>query len=72
MSQKHTIPFGQLAATLKQYRAELHRDVSTEKAHIYYSRPMGKWIAVLRKGENAILSFHNDCPCSKVLNGQVP
>lgn len=71
-TQKFTIPFEQLQATLQRYRAEIHRDVSTEKAHVYFSRPMQKWIAVVKKGDNAILTFHEECPCSRVLEGKTP
>lgn len=62
----------QLHATLKSYSAVLHRDVSTEKAHVYFSKPLQKWIGVVKKGNKVRLTFTDECPCSKVLNGLTP
>ena len=61
-----SVPLGELHDTLRKYRAEIQRDVSSNKGHIYFSRPLGKWILVQRKGDNAKLTFHNDCPCDKI------
>jgi hypothetical protein len=66
------VPLDQLHPTLSRYSAKIHRDVSTEKAHVYFSAPIQQWIAVVAKGQKAILTFHAECPCSKVLNGLVP
>jgi hypothetical protein len=66
------VPISHLNATLRQYSAELHRDVSTTKAHVYFSKPLQKWIAVVRKGDMARLTFTEECPCSKVLAGLTP
>lgn len=66
------IPANQLNAVLKQYSAVLHRDVSTEKAHVYFSKPLQKWIGVVKKGDIVRLTFTDECPCSKVLNGLTP
>lgn len=60
------IPVNRLVATLQQYKAERHRDVSTDKGHVYFSRPLGQWILVQRKGDTAILTFSADCPCSEM------
>lgn len=69
---KMRVPETQLHATLRQYQAVMHRDVSTDKAHVYYSNPIQKWMAVVKKGNECIISFHAECPCSKVLNDLVP
>ena len=59
------IPVGQLAGVLKSYSAVVHKDVSTEKGVVFFSRPLSKWILVQRKGDQAILTFSSDCPCSE-------
>ncbi len=51
-------------AFLQQYRAEIHRDVSSGDAHIYYSRPTSKWVLVRKKGPKFEVSFYTNCPCS--------
>ena len=57
-----------LQAFLKQYQAELYRDSSTEKGHVYWSAPVQMWILVMRKGKNAQVTFHraDDCPCKMI------
>lgn len=57
------IHINKLAETLKGYRAEQHKDVSTDKGVVFFSRPLGKWILVRRQGDTAILTFSTDCPC---------
>jgi hypothetical protein len=49
----------------RQYRAELLRDLGSEKGQVYWSRPVGQYILAMRKGNNVILTFHaeDDCPC---------
>lgn len=71
-AQRAKVPLAQVHDYLRRYQAEIHRDVSTEKAHVYYSRPMQKWIAVVRSGNDAILTFTEECPCSRVLDGKTP
>lgn len=71
-AQRTTIPVTQLQDVLRRYQAVIHRDVSTEKAHVYFSRPIQKWIAVVRQGNNVILTFSDECPCSRVLDGKTP
>lgn len=66
MASKRTVSLEGLHGLLNQYRAEIQRDVSSRQGHIYFSRPVNKWILVRRKGDKAILEFHNDCPCDKV------
>lgn len=66
MAKKASVPLDKLHETLRQYQAVIHRDVSTEKGHIYFSRPMQQWILVQRKGANATLTFSSECPCSKL------
>lgn len=62
---KTMIPLEGLHDALRSYRAEIQRDVSSSKGHIYYSRPLRKWILVRRKGNKAELGFYDDCPCDK-------
>ena len=51
-------------AFLKQYRAELHRDVTSSDAHTYFSRPTGKWMLVRKKANKYELGFYDECPCN--------
>ena len=66
---KQTISLAQGAKPLHdflgQYKAEYMRDSSTEKGHVYWSAPIQQWLLVLRKGNNAQVTFHpaHDCPC---------
>lgn len=60
------IHINKLADTLRGYKAERHRDVSTDKGHVYFSRPLQQWILVQRKGDQAILTFSAECPCSEM------
>jgi len=50
---------------LRKYHAEFVRESSTEKGHVYWSAPSQQWMLVMRKGPNAIVTFHaaDDCPC---------
>lgn len=64
--QRYQIPFSQVGTYLQRYQAELHRDVSTNKGLVYFSRPMQQWILVQRRGNTAHLEFSSDCPCSKM------
>ncbi len=66
MARKASVPLDKLHETLRAYQAVLHRDVSTEKGHIYFSSPLQQWILVQRKGENVNLTFSAECPCSKL------
>lgn len=56
---------GELHAFLQRYHAVLQADSSTEKGHVYWSAPVGQWILVMRKGNQAQVTFHaaDDCPC---------
>lgn len=49
---------------LKQYRAELHRDVTSPDAHVYFSRPVQKWVLVRNRKKKYELSFYDECPCN--------
>ena len=53
---------------LDQYQARLYRDSSTEKGHVYWSDSVSMWLLVMRKGNNAVVTFHpaDDCPCAKL------
>jgi hypothetical protein len=50
-------------AFLKQYRAEPQRSVSTLDGHIFYSRPVGKWMLARMKGNKVTVTFSDTCPC---------
>jgi len=71
-AQRTEVPLTQLNDVLRRYQASIQRDVSTEKAHVYFSRPVQRWIAVVRKGDKAILTFTEECPCHRVLAGKTP
>lgn len=64
--QRFEVPFNQASAYLQRYQAEMHRDVSTNKGFVYFSRPMQQWILLQKKGDKAIFEFSSDCPCSKM------
>jgi hypothetical protein len=65
-SSKTFTTVAELPNFLRGYRAEFQRDVSSTDGHIYYSRPLGKWLLVRRKGDKIEVSFHTDCPCSEL------
>jgi len=65
-SKKLVVPLNALHAKLREYQAEFDRQSSTEKGHVYWSRPISMWMLVLRKGKNAEITFHHDCPCSLI------
>jgi hypothetical protein len=48
---------------LRGYQAEAEPGISNGKRHVYYSRPMRKWIIVRRRGNQAEFEFKDDCPC---------
>lgn len=56
---------GELDTFLRQYQAEFMRESSTEKGHVYWSAPIGMWMLVMKKGDNAQVTFHDkdNCPC---------
>lgn len=64
--KKLVVPLAQLHAKLREYHAEFDKQSSTEKGHVYWSRPLSMWMLVLRKGSNAEITFHHDCPCSLI------
>jgi hypothetical protein len=51
-------------AFLKQYRAEIHRDVTSNDGHVYFSRPTQKWILVRSRNKKFELGFYDECPCN--------
>lgn len=71
-AQRATVPLDQLAQYIQRYQAVRHPDVSVQNAHVYFSKPIQKWITVMRSGNNAILTFTDACPCSRVLDGKTP
>jgi hypothetical protein len=58
----------ELHGFLRQYQAQYFNDSSTEKGHVYWSAPISQWILVVKKGNDAIVTFHHhdDCPCKKL------
>lgn len=58
----------ELHSFLSQYQAQLFRDSSTERGHVYWSAPVSQWILAVRKKNNVILTFHHadDCPCKNL------
>lgn len=56
---------GELDVFLRQYQAEFIRESSTEKGHVYWAGPVSMWILVMKKGDNAVITFHHkdNCPC---------
>jgi hypothetical protein len=63
-AMKTQVPIRDMHSHLQGYQAEADRDLSNNKRHVYFSRPMNKWIIVRRKGNMAEFEFKNDCPCS--------
>lgn len=59
---------GELDTYLKSYHAEHVPESSTNKGQIFWSAPVGMWIMVMKKGQNAQVTFHakDDCPCSRL------
>lgn len=56
---------GELDGFLRKYQAEFIRESSTEKGHVYWAAPVGMWILVMKKGNDAQVTFHHKdhCPC---------
>ncbi len=62
--RRSTVPLGDLNTHLRGYGAQLERDYSNGKRHVYFSRSLDQWIVVRKKGKNAELEFTKECPCS--------
>ena len=62
---KSKVPIQDLNAHLRGYRASLLREYSNNEKHVFFSRPMGQWITVTRKGNSAQLEFTDFCPCGE-------
>jgi hypothetical protein len=65
----------ELHTFLKKYHAEFIRESSknevgdgTPAGHVYWSAPVGNWLLVVKKGNNAQVTFHakDDCPCKMI------
>lgn len=61
---KSSVPMANLNQYIRGYRAEFKSDLSDGKKHVYYARPMRKWITVRRNGNMAEMEFTDDCPCA--------
>jgi hypothetical protein len=60
------VPVSGLHARLRQLGAEYYQARSTQKAHVYYARPLRKWLKVQRDGVNCRVEYWADCPCSEM------
>jgi len=63
MASKVKVPIRDVNLHLQGYQAEIQRDISNNRRHVYFSRPMQKWIVVRRKKNLAEMEFTDDCPC---------
>jgi hypothetical protein len=52
-----------LHARLRQLGAEYYPDRSAADSHIYYARPLRRWLRVARQGDVLVIEHHRDCPC---------
>lgn len=63
MARKSKVAFEQLQGILSGYRARVQREYSNNRRHVYFSRPLQKYIVVRRRGSMAELEFLDECPC---------
>jgi len=63
MATRISLEQSQLQPFLRKYSAVFHRDVSTNRRHIYFSAPTQKWIKVKSANGKFYLTFHKECPC---------
>lgn len=61
-----TVAVSGLHARLRQLGAEYYQERSTSKAHVYYARPLRRWLKVMRRGESCRIEYWADCPCSEM------
>lgn len=59
---------GELDTFLRKYHAEFQKESSSDVGHVYWSAPVGMWILVMKKGDNAQVTFHHkdNCPCQYI------
>lgn len=57
------VPIGEMNTYLRRYRAALDRENSNAHRHVFWSRPLQKWIIVRRRGDQAEFEFSDECPC---------
>lgn len=57
------VPMAQMNEYLRGYRAEYLREYSNAHRHVFYSRPLRKYITVRKRGGKAMFEFTDDCPC---------
>jgi hypothetical protein len=58
------VPFPDLQAHLRGYRAQPLAEYSNAKRHVYFVPHLKKYITVRSKGGQAELEFTDDCPCT--------
>lgn len=65
---KEMVALDGLPGYLKRYQAQYFNDSSTDKGHVYWSAPVQRWMLVMRKGNQAQVTFHapEDCPCKMI------
>ena len=59
------LPVSHLHPRLKQLSAEYQADRSTNKSHIYFSRPTQRWLRVISpRAGTCRIEYWVDCPCA--------
>lgn len=60
---KVQVPVNDYYEHMRGYQAEPLGEYSNAQRHVYFSRPMGKYITARRRGAKMELEFTEDCPC---------
>lgn len=63
VAARESVSAAGLHARLRQLGAEYYPDRSTAQAHIYYARPLRRWLRVTSRGGMCLLEYFFDCPC---------
>lgn len=62
---QESVAVGHLHARLQQLSAEYQADRSTNKSHIYWSRPTQRWLRVTRPNQTTcVVEYWVECPCA--------
>jgi hypothetical protein len=59
-----SVQLGDYHAHIQGYQGEPLPEYSNAKRHVYFSRPLQKYITARRKGAKMELEFTADCPCT--------